>query len=287
MTLHDLKIACPAYKMFTYDGVCERCKKGAIWNVVQHRCIKDSFALSSIIFTETAIQRLLGCYSKGIDRFVVPSRFYLEKFVEWGWPRERFFYAPNFINVDQLQPQGTPGKAFIYFGRLDSSKGLTTFVRAVALAKAKARIVGIGPEEIHLRRLAETEGANIEFLGYRSGEALLEIIRDARAVVLPSEWYENAPMSVMESYALARPVIGSAIGGIPELIREGETGELFPSGNAEALAERMGQFMGLADKAVLEKGEAGRRWMEQNFTPQHYLDRILSLYNEIGVKSNP
>jgi glycosyltransferase involved in cell wall biosynthesis len=285
LTLHDLKIACPAYKMLTHDGICERCKGGALWKVVQHRCVKESLPLSFVIMLESATQRLLGSYSRGVDRFVVPSRFYLEKFVEWGWPRERFTYIPNFVDVDKIQPRGKPGKAFIFFGRLGPEKGLVTFVRAVALSGVKGWIVGTGPEEERLRRLVHETGADVEFLGYRTGEDLFDTIRMARAMVLPSEWYENAPMSVMEAYALERPVIGADIGGIPELIRPGETGMLFPSGDAEFLAKRLRQFSTMSDHDILAMGKAGRAWVERDFTALRYRERLLELYREMGVKA--
>lgn len=283
LTLHDLKIACPAYKMLTHDGVCERCKDGAIWNVARHRCVKNSSLISLVILMETAVHRLLGCYSRYVDRFVVPSRFNLEKFVEWGWPRERFTYVPNFVDAARLRPEGKPGKAFVFFGRLSPEKGLTTFVRALSLSGIKGWIVGTGPEEDKLRSLAEETGADVEFLGYRSGEALFDVIRAGRVVVLPSEWYENAPMSVLEAYALERPVIGADIGGIPELIRVGETGVVFPSGDAEALAARLREFAAKSDDDILAMGRTGRSWVTAQFTAERYRERLLDLYRSMGV----
>jgi glycosyltransferase involved in cell wall biosynthesis len=283
LTLHDLKIACPAYKMLTHDGVCERCKNGALWNVAVHRCVKGSFALSTVVMIKDALHKLLGFYSRDVDHFVVPSRFFLEKFVEWGWARDRFTYIPNFVDVQQLQPRGDVGKAFVYFGRLESEKGLATFVSAVALAGVKAWIVGTGSEENQLRHLVSQTGADVEFLGYQTGEGLFDVIRAARVVVLPSELYENAPMSLMETYALERPVIGANIGGIPELIRLGETGELFESGNVESLAQQLRAFEAMPDETVLAMGKAGRAWMEQDFSATRYRERLLDLYRQMGV----
>jgi glycosyltransferase involved in cell wall biosynthesis len=285
LTLHDLKIACPAYKMLTHDGVCERCRGGAVWNVAVHRCLKDSRSLSTLILLETLAHRALGCYRSHVTRFVVPSRFYLEKFVEWGWPRERFVHVPNFVDATALQPGRAVGQAFVYFGRLAPEKGLRTLIRAAAKAGVQVQIVGTGPEEAELRALAGALGADIEFLGYRTGEDLHAIVRAARAVVLPSEWYENAPMTVMEAYALGRPVIGAAIGGIPELIRPGETGAVVPSGDADALAAELLAMRARSDAQVLSMGRAGRDWMEREFTPAAYVDRLLSLYRELGVPS--
>jgi len=283
LTLHDLKIACPNYKMMTHDGVCERCKGGAIWNVAVHKCVKDSLVLSSVIMLETAVHRLLGSYSRDVDRFVTPSKFFIEKFVEWGWERERFTYIPNFVDTRQFEPRGDVGTAFVYLGRLLFDKGLGTFIRAVAQAGVKGWIVGTGPEEQHLRDLATELNADVEFLGYKTGEAMADTIRHARVMVLPSELYENAPMSVLEAYALERPVIGADIGGIPELIRVGETGGLFPSRDVDALAEQLRHFAALPDSTILAMGKTGRAWVEQDFTAERYRERLIDLYSSMGV----
>ncbi len=283
MTLHDLKLACPAYKMLASDGICERCKNGAIWNVARQRCIKNSLTLSVVVLAETSLQRLLGTYSHGVDRFIVPSRFYLEKLVEWGWPRARFRHIPNFVDTDSLQPHGVPGKDYVYVGRLSAEKGLPTFVRAIAAAGASGRIVGSGPEEAALRKLVAQTGADITFTGQLHGKTLHDAIRGARALVLPSEWYENAPVSIMEAYALERPVIAARIGGIPELVREHETGALFASGASEELAACLRRFDQLPDDTVHAMGKSGRHWMASEFGTRHYRERLLTLYQDMGV----
>ncbi|CAN5785562.1 glycosyltransferase family 4 protein [soil metagenome] len=283
LTLHDLKVACPAYKMLTHDGICERCKGGKLWNVVQHRCLKDSLAVSAVVFLESALHRLIGAYSRHVDRFVVPSRFYIDKLVEWGWPREKFVHVPNFVDVGELEPEGSPGRPFVFVGRLAPEKGLLTFVKAVAAANVQAQIVGTGPQEDELKALVRQTGADVEFLGYRSGSTLFEAIRRSRALVLPSEWYENAPMSVLEAYALERPVLGANIGGIPELIRNGETGGIFESGNVESLAACLRRFDAMPDAEILAMGKAGREWVSRDFTAERYRDRLLALYADVGV----
>ena len=285
LTLHDLKLACPAYKMLTHDGICERCKDGRLWNVVQHRCLKNSTLLSTLAMVESTVHRLLGCYARNVDFFVVPSMFYLEKLVDWGWPRKRLVHIPNFVDVTKLTPKKIhPGQAYIYIGRLAPEKGLATFIKAVALAGVKGWIVGSGPEQSALNRLAEEYGADVEFFGHQSGDALWDLIQKARCVVLPSEWYENAPMSVMEAYALERPVIGARIGGIPELVREGETGSLFESGNANSLSQELRRFSNLPTLDIMKMGKAGRAWMAAEFSGPQYVNRLKDLYCRIGVR---
>jgi glycosyltransferase involved in cell wall biosynthesis len=152
MTVHDLKLACPAYTMMTANGPRERCR-GRIHNVAVHRCIKGSFALSSLVMVETLVQRLLQLYDANVNRFVLPSRFVREKLIEWGWARERFAHVPNFVDVEQFHPGRPIGRRFVYCGRLQSLKGVETLVRAAARAKVPVSIAGAGPSEIRLRKL--------------------------------------------------------------------------------------------------------------------------------------
>lgn len=284
LTLHDLKIACPAYKMLARDGICERCRGGRLHNVMLNRCIKDSAALSAVVFVEAVLHRLLGSYRDCVDLFIVPSRFYLEKFAEWGWPRSKFRHIPNFLDLERYQPAFTPGRSFLYFGRVSNEKGLPTLVRAAAAARVGLKVAGTGPELEGLRQLAAELGANVEFLGYLTGAPLHAAIREARAVVLPSEWYENAPVSVLEAYASGKPVIGARIGGIPELIREGETGITFQSGSVEALSSALLDLAGRPDSDLERMGRSGRQWVEQDFTAEQYRARMLEAYRDVGAR---
>lgn len=283
LTLHDLKLACPAYKMHTQGRVCEACRGGALRNVVRHRCIRNSLAMSALVWLESTVHQALDVYMRSVTRFVAPSRFFLEKFAEWGIDTRRFVHVPNSIDAEALQPTDGAGSGFVYLGRLVPEKGVATLIRAAAEARVKLRIVGTGPEEAELKRLASSLGGDVEFTGYLSGEALRAAVASARAIVVPSEWYENAPISVMEASALSLPVIGANIGGIPELIREGETGFVFKSGSVEDLVRVLTAVEGLPAARLRELGERGRAWMRAEFSPAAYRDRMLELYNDIGA----
>jgi len=285
LTLHDLKIACPAYQMLARDGVCERCRGGHIYNVVRHRCIKDSTALSAVVMAEAVVQRVLRTYTQCVDRFVVPSRFYAEKLAEWGFAPDRFRHVPNFVDVAGLSPNFAPGERYVYFGRLAREKGLHTLIRAAAASRSRLAIAGTGPELASLQELTRATHADVEFLGHLSGTALHAAVRNARAVVIPSEWYENAPMSVLEAYALGKPVIGARIGGIPELVRDGATGFLFESGDVESLAATLRSTEAASAERLSALGGEGRRWVATDFTAEAYSRRMLEVYEELGVHS--
>jgi len=283
LTLHDLKIACPAYNMLAPDGVCERCRGGRLYNVVVHKCIKGSTALSGLVMLEAVLHRLLGSYRDCVSRFIVPSRFYIEKLVEWGMPRALFQHVPNFVDLDRYTPAYTPGSYFVFFGRIAREKGVATLIKAAAQAGCDLQIIGTGPQLAEMQELAGRLKANVSFRGHLSGDALHDAIRNARAAVLPSEWYENAPMSVLEAYALGKPAIGARIGGIPELIQEGVTGFTFPSGDHRKLAEVL---TGMVERPVFEieaMGRAGRQWVEAHASAPVYRQRMLDAYRDLGV----
>jgi glycosyltransferase involved in cell wall biosynthesis len=281
MTTHDLKLACPAYKMLSQGRVCERCRGGQIHNVLLRRCVKDSVAVSALVLLETLVHRSFGLYRNTLDRLVAPSRFYRDKLVEWGWDANRIAYIPNFIDAKNFTPSADESSYFVYAGRLAPEKGLATLVRAAALSQQRLVLAGSGPEEASLRRLALELGADVAFTGYLDKPKLQRLIGEARAMVLPSEWYENAPVSILEAYALGRPVIGTRIGGIPELVVHNATGILVEPGNVAMLADALAGMASLSPTARNWLGAAGRDWVRREFSPDQYRDRTMQLYDRM------
>lgn len=282
MSLHDLKIACPAYRMLSPQGICERCRDRGPFQVVRNRCLKGSRALSGWAYLESRVHRLLDSYGR-VDRFIVPSRFYVEKFAQWGVERQRLVHVPNFVDGAALRPVFAPGRAFFYFGRLSREKGVHTLVEAAARTGQLLWIAGEGPEESALRAQAARCGARVEFFGRVAPARLHAMLAQTRAAVLPSEWYENAPLSVLEAYALGTPVIGARIGGIPELIREGETGLTFESGSVEELAAVLERVARMPDAELETMGRKAREWVVRGFSREAHLAGVLKVYEELGV----
>jgi len=196
-----------------------------------------------------------------------------------------FSHVPNFVDTKHYRPQYAPGKTFLYFGRLAREKGLVTLVRAAAASRSRLLLAGTGPHLTELRELAEQLNADVSFLGYLTGDSLHQAIRSARAVVLPSEWYENAPMSVLEAYALGKPVLGARIGGIPELIHEDETGLGFVSGDVASLSATLRDITERPDEIIEDMGRRARLWVEKDFTAALYQNRVVSIYRELGVSA--
>lgn len=281
LTAHDLKLACPSYTMYTGGTVCERCKGGNYLNTIKHRCVRGSLSASVLVSVEAFTHRYLGSYRRHVDRVIVPSRFFQDKFVEWGWPADRFNHIPNWVDTARFDPAYQPGDSFLYFGRLDATKGIETLIRACASARVNIKLAGTGPFEQAARDLAKSLNHPVEFLGFQKGADLHQHIRQARAVVLPAEWYENAPISVLEALALGKPVIGSDIGGIPEMVQHEKNGWLFPALHESALASTLRMVADLPNEKISEAGKAGRQFVQDQFSQSRYASSMTSLYNEL------
>jgi glycosyltransferase involved in cell wall biosynthesis len=283
-TLHDYKLVCPAYLLMTESKVCERCRGGRFYEAVRHRCLLDSRAASAVGAFEAYLHKWIRTYAK-VRLFICPSEFMLEKVASFGVDRRRLVHLPYFIPLDRYTPSPERGDYYVYAGRLSREKGIATLLEAHARlgrTRPTLRVLGDGPlrESLEARR-AELGLEDVSFEGHQSLPRLEEIIGRARFVVVPSEWYENYPYAILEAFALARPVVGARIGGIPELVRDGETGRTAPSGDPEGLAEALASMIADPTKAE-EMGRAARAWVGSQLAPEPHLSRIREIYAEVA-----
>ncbi|MGE0384268.1 MAG: glycosyltransferase family 4 protein [Gammaproteobacteria bacterium] len=282
MTLHDLKLACPNYKMRTGGRVCERCLSGAFYNAVVHRCVQGSLPWSALCAVEAYAHRWTGVYTRNVDLFITPSEFYRRKMIESGIPADRLVTLPSFVHPQDYAPLYGKSDYFLYLGRLAEEKGLMTLVHAVrGLQGARLKIVGEGPMAAPIEARLRAEGIdNVELLGARYGQELIELVRAARFVVVPSEWYENSPRSAIEAMACATPVIGARIGGIPDIVEDGVDGLLFEPFSADALRNCIERL--LVDDAAIERyGRNARAKVERRYSTQAHLRGLLGIYDRV------
>ena len=280
LTLHDYKLICPSYKLMRDGRVCEECKGNNFYKTILYRCHKDSIIASVLYAFESYFNFWFKKYTGNVAHFISPSRFLKDKLVEFGYPEKKIEYLPNYLDVSKFKPSYTPGKYFLYLGRLSAEKGISTLIKAyekVDYAHTKLMIAGEGPERNKLENMA-SQNPNIIFTGYMSGPRLEEASRDSLAIVIPSEWYENAPISILEAMAYGKPVIGSRIGGIPEMVDEGETGYLFKPGDIEDLASKIESFLSLPKSAIAEMGKAAREKVENFYNERIHYERLMEIY---------
>lgn len=284
-TLHDYKLVCPAYLLMTQGEICERCRGGRYYEAFRHRCLLDSRAASAVGMVEAYLHAGLRTYQK-IDRFLCPSRFLLDTVASFGVARERLVHLPYLVHADRYRPAARRDpQVAVYVGRLSREKGIETLIDAMALlppGRLELRILGEGPIRERLEekvRLSCPE--RVHFLGFQSGERLHETIRTAGFAVVPSEWYENLPFAVLEPFALGTPVVGARIGGIPELVRNGETGRLHESGDVRSLVDALLWMTG-PEADLQTMGKNARSAIERDHAVGPHIDRLLAIYAEVA-----
>ncbi len=278
MTMHDYKLVCPAYLMLLCDKPCERCKRGKYYYCFLNRCTKKSTTKSLVNTLEMYIHhKILGIYKK-IDLYISPSKFLMNKVKEIGFKGD-IVYLPNFVDLKEYEPvYKNKNKSILYFGRFSKEKGIETLIDAIKNLDVELKIIGSGPYEDELKNKVKVENINnVYFLGYKEERELIDIVRKSLFVVIPSEWYENNPMSVLESFVLGKPVVGARIGGIPELVIDGKTGFTFESGNAQDLREKINYLLA-NPKMVIEMGRNAREFVEKNFSSEKHYKKLMRIY---------
>lgn len=282
MTLHDFKMVCSSYAMLANNRICEACKHGKYYNCFLAKCFKNSRLKSLLGTIEMFLHhKVLKIYDQ-VDIFISPSKFVKHKLAEMGF-KGKIIYLPNFVNIKQFQPQYSwKEEAIVYFGRLQKDKGLITLIDAVkGIDGIKLKIIGEGPIKNELYDKIKMQNIhNVQMLGYMTGEELRHSIRKAMFVVLSSELYENNPLSVLESFALGKPVVGSRIGGIPELVKDNKTGLTFEAGNSLDLRNKIKYLIG-NPHLIQEMGKNARRFVESHLNAERYYSSLIDIYDSV------
>ncbi len=279
-TLHDYKLTCPIATHLSGDNICEACEGKNFLRAIPKRCNRNSLARTVLSVSESYVSRFLGNVDK-FDHFISVSNFLRKKMIQFDIPEDKISTVHNFVDVSNFTPNYSDGDYVLYFGRVDRSKGIFTLIEAAAsLKQFPLYIAGEGEAMPEVKRFIEENGCeHIHLLGFKQGDELRELILNSTCTVLPSEWYENCPMSILESFAYGKPVIGADIGGIPELINHGDDGFLVPSGDVEELRDRL-QWMCDNKTQAIEMGKTAREKMENEFNADIHYERILNVYRK-------
>lgn len=283
--MHDLICVCPNYTMISNGQVCERCMGGHFLNCVRQKCVKASAAKSLLAATEAYFYKWRQTYDK-VDLYIAPSRFLQKKLEQSGFTRTPIEFIRNSLPPDTVYelPKRTDNY-FLYFGRLSPEKGILTLLKAVGqLSEAvELRIAGDGPQRRELERFVRENHLEkqVSFLGFQTGQPLQELVAHSKCVVLPSEWYENCPYSVMEAMAKGRPCVVSDQGGLPELVENGRNGFVFEAGNTEALSDTLNRILSLNPEQYSEMCVDTLNIAKEEFHPDRYLDRLLGEYHKL------
>ena len=272
-TLHDYKLLCPRYDCLRNGNeVCEECFVDK-HKVLEYKCMKNSNLASMLAYKEGMkwSRKKLEGYT---DVFICPSQFMYNKMAQGGFDRKKMYTLCNFIDIERTRRDSYDKEDYYCFiGRLSFEKGIETLIEAARTLPYHLKIIGGGPLADILKEKAK--GANIEFTGYKEWPEIKEIVGKARFSVVPSEWYENNPLSVIEAQCLGTPVLGANIGGIPELIKEGVNGMCFESRNIMDLKNKIEKMFILnVDYKQLAKSSQIR------YSSEKHYNELLELYQQ-------
>lgn len=270
-TAHDYQLICPNHMMNnpnTHQN-CEKCLGGKFTNCIKGKCIHGSIAKSVIGMMEAYFWKINGAY-KYIDKMICCSQFLKTKMDINPLFATKTIALHNF--VDRVEWKPTEKKDYVlYFGRFSEEKGIGTLIEVCKfLPQVQFVFAGTGPLEETINGIS-----NIKNVGFQKGEALEKLIREAQFSIYPSEWYENCPFSVMESQMYGTPVLGARIGGIPELIEEGKTGELFTSGNADNLKAKIKDLWENREKTAQYSTNCKSITFD---TIEEYVEKLMKIY---------
>jgi glycosyltransferase involved in cell wall biosynthesis len=274
-TLHNFRLLCANSFLFREGRACEVCVgRRVIWPAVRHKCYRESRAASAAVATMVGLHRAAGSYARRVAVFVALSESSRRIFIEGGLPADRIVVKPNFL-VEDPGVGDHAGRFVLFVGRLSAEKGLRTLVEAWKRlgAPIPLRIVGTGP----LASMLSEPIAGIEWLGEVTPDRVRALMRDATLLVLPSECYENCPITILEAFACALPSVVSGHGALAEMVRQPEMGLHFRPGDAEHLAEVLAQALANPD-ALFEMGRAVRREFETRYSADAQLPRLLGVY---------
>jgi len=287
-TLHDYVTICPNTHFYRSGEVCEACRPGRFYQAFLRRCKRGSLGPSFMAALEAYAHRWMHVYPR-VDRFIAPSRFLEGKLREHRFPSSRITTIPHFIELEKFRPGDRDEGFALFAGRLAEEKGLRTLLEAAEhLQGGDLLIAGDGPLRGELEATVTARGiSGVRFLGRRPREEILDLVRRARCLLLPSIWYENFPFAVMEAFALGKPIVASRIGAIPELVSDGEDGLLAAPGRALDLAGKINTLLGDPAMAA-ELGRRGRAKAEREWSPEVHYGRLETVYRLVlGRRRQP
>jgi glycosyltransferase involved in cell wall biosynthesis len=276
LTLHDYKPVCPVYTRVRDGVVCSECLNGNFSRVVKNRCADGSLGKSALLYVEALTQKLMGNYEK-VAAFIAPSQF-MKQSISHRISSDRVHLLHNGIAVDTIEISSEDDGYVLFMGRLVAEKGIETLLKAHQKSNGAwaLKVAGAGP----LMDVLKAQYNPSIFVGYLAGDALKDIIQKASVIVIPSEWYENCPMSVLEAMAYGKPVVGSHMGGIPELVQDNITGLLFEAGNVHMLANQINRL--ITDPPLRKQmGAAGRKRVERYFSLGTHNAELMNIYNKV------
>lgn len=290
--ISDYSLLCPCSIYFRQNDcqICELCTQKTKWFSVKNKCVYNSFLYSFIKSVAIYIQNIVGVRRK-IEKFIFPSTYTMGKFIEDGFTKEKCVYIPTLFNDTILRKDiCSEYKPFaLFIGRTDPDKGLMTLLNAFIGTKYNLKIIGFSSVDgyyEHLLKYIEGKQHNIEFLGRMDFDQMQEYLSKCLFTIVPSEWYDNLPNTILESYAMHKCVVATDVGSLTENVHSHKTGLLFKYKDSYDLKDKIKFLFNNPDKAE-EYGNNGRKLIDTKFSAEDHVNSLVNLFNGvINAKDN-
>jgi len=278
-TLHNYRLVCPNALLMRDGKPCEDCIGKNLWPAIRYRCYRNSLSATAAQVWMLVRNRLRGSYLTLVNRYIALTDFAAGRMIAGGFPAERISVKPNFLPEPPCPGEGDGGYA-IFVGRLSEEKGIRTLLTAWQdVSGMSLKLVGDGPLKDEVVSWIGDKPCPVEWLGYLGRDRILELVRNARLLIVPSLWYEGFPMVVLEAYACGTPVVASNIGSLSEVVWEGTTGFKFEAGNAADLARVVNGV--LSDGPMLTKlREKVRSTFDEHYSEPTNYKQLMSIYEQ-------
>lgn len=285
LTLHDYKLVCPVYRLFRNGALCEKCvgTEWPLWAGV-HRCSRGSVAESWLLAFESTIHRLRRSYERAVTAYVSPSAFLADVVRRQGIPKRRLHVIRN---APRRRPEVAGAEArdarptVLFAGRISPEKGVSVLVAAARRTpEVELRIAGTGPDEGALKE-ASADLPNVHWLGHLDPETLEAERARSWAVAVPSVWYENAPLSVIEAFCSGRPVLAADHGGLVEMVEPGVSGWRIAPGDVDAWTDAF-ERLPAAHSELMLLGMRARAVADRDHDHERFLDAHEALYASLA-----
>jgi glycosyltransferase involved in cell wall biosynthesis len=275
-TVHDFRLICPATLFLdNKNNICELCKDGHYLRATTKKCSQKGYHSSFMLSMDAYFRKIYLRPLDLINHFIFVSHFSRDKHIEFEYKyMSKSSVLYNFNNTFQ-KIENKKGDYFLYCGRLSREKGIETLIKAAILSKISLKIVGDGPL---FEEYAKLNLKNIELVGFKHGDELRSLVRNSSFVIVPSEVYENNPLTIIESYSTGKPVIASRIGGIPEIVDNGETGYLFEAKSVKDLTKKINIAKSINDDEYFRISNNTIKFAKMHFNSENHYNKLIEIY---------
>ncbi len=282
-TLHNYRLVCPAATFLRNGRVCEECLgRGMAWPGIAHGCYRGSRPATAAAAAMVAGHRIAGTWREAVNLYIALTEFARHKFIDGGLPADRIVVKPNFVEPDPGLKNGA-GDYALFVGRLSDEKGLDVLLEAWSRLREAIplKIAGEGPlKNAIARRIKEDDMKGVELVGNIGQRALIQMLRGARFLTLPSVWYEGFPLVIVEAFACGVPVIASRLGAMEEIIEDGKTGLLFSPHDPGNLAAKADWAWNHSEE-MTAFGLHGRLEFERKYSAGQNYASLMAAYNRV------